>query len=196
MQFLWFLIYAANKVFGRLASYIWMKSTDAYLRKKARTYNKIHFYGRTNLTHVHLLDIGKNIHVNSGAWWVCEGGLEIGDNCHFGKNLTIYTKNHNYNGSALPYDNTNILKPVKIGKNVWLGANVTVLPGTTIGDGAIIGAGAIVYGTIPPHEIVGAAKPNVIGTRDLQHYENLDANGLYGGAGGKPLKAGDKNAAE
>lgn len=56
------------------------------------------------------LTIGDNVHVNFGANWICDGGLAIGDNVHFGPNSTIYTRNHNTRGTALPYDTENIAR--------------------------------------------------------------------------------------
>ena len=144
--------------------------------------------GRGRFANVSGLRVGNNVHVNFGANWVCDGGLTIGDNVHFSSNCTIYTRNHNARGTALPYDEENIARPVTIERNVWIGVNVTIVPGTTIGEGAIIGAGAVVYGDIPAFTILGAAQPATIGARDEDHYRELDAKGRYGGPGGKLIK--------
>lgn len=133
------------------------------------------------------INIGENVQINANAIIRGEGGLTIGDNTHIAKNIVIYTHNHNYEGKALPYDDTFTYKEVSIGKNVWIGINVTILPGTQIGDGAIIGAGSVVKGEIPPLSIYGASEGKVIKTRNAEHYNKLESEGKYGGPSGKPL---------
>lgn len=152
---------------------------ESYLKQYAQVSGKLKISGYGRFMCVSNLSIGNNVGINFGAYWVCEGGLLIGDNCRFAKNVTIYTRNHNYKGGKLPYDETNILKPVTIGKNVWVGTNVTILPGSKINDGAIIGAGAVVFGEIPAGAIVGAAGTNTISSRDMDHYYRLDFESKY-----------------
>src|SRR5690606_11293484 len=101
--------------------------------------------------------------------------------------VVIYTINHNYRGSRLPYDDTHIAKSVEIGKNVWIGMGVTVVPGSKIGDGAIVGSGTVVYGEIGEGEIVGNAGLKVLGRRDLDHYKNLVLARKYGGVNGREV---------
>ena len=123
--------------------------------------------------------IGNNVQINRGAFIRSSGGLTIGDNVYAARNLTIYTVNHNYSGTALPFDDTIIKKSVVIKKNVWIGINVTIIPGVTIGEGAIIGAGSIVSNDVPPLGIVGSAPLRIIRYRDNQHYSQLEANQSY-----------------
>ncbi len=130
---------------------------------------------------------GDNVHVGAGYFLVGLGGLEIGDNTHISRNLLVYTVNHDWRGRCLPYDDTQIPRPVRIGRNVWIGMNVVVLPGAVIGDGAIIGAGAVVHGEVPALAIVGAAGQQLIGERDRAHYEQLEREGRYGGVSGVPM---------
>jgi maltose O-acetyltransferase len=133
--------------------------------------------------------VGSNVHIGAGYFLVGLGGLEIGDNTHISRNLLVYTVNHDSRGRCLPYDDTQVPRPVCIGRNVWIGMNVVLLPGTVIGDGAIVGAGAVVHGEVPPLAIVGAAGQQVIGERDRAHYQQLEREGRYGGASGVPLPA-------
>ena len=119
------------------------------------------------------------------AYIRAEGGLEIADNVHIARNLTLYTINHNYHGAALPYDHTYVAKPVVIERNVWIGVNVTIVPGITIGEGAIIGAGTVVAQDIPPLAIVGSQQARIIKYRDREHYIKLEQQKNYGGVSGK-----------
>ncbi len=68
----------------------------------------------------------------------------IGRNVSFSYRNMIITSTHDYN------DFSNIIvKPVRIGDNVWITSNVTILPGVTIGSNTIIGAGSVVSKDIP-----------------------------------------------
>lgn len=184
MQRIAVMFYYLTRVQARLSVKFWQWTTSAYLKQASKTCGTIKVNGRGRFANVHELTIGNNVHVNFGANWVCGGGLIIGDNVHISSNCTIYTRNHNSRGSALPYDAENLPRPVTIARNVWIGTNVTILPGAHIGEGAIIGAGAVVHGKVPPLAIYGAAAPVQIGERDQEHYAALERKGHYGGASG------------
>lgn len=162
----------------------------AHLYKKSakKLGEGVHFNGISRITGLKEVVIEDNVHIGGGGFIKGEGGVHIGANTHISRNLTIYSRNHNYEGIALPYDNTFRDRPVVVGKNSWIGMNVTILPGAQIGEGAIIGAGAVVYGKIPAGTIVGAAAPQQIRMRDMEHYNRLEEGKQYGGKGGRPLK--------
>lgn len=101
------------------------------------------------------------------------GNVTFGDNFHSGEHCRIITSNHNFNGEAVPYDNTMIHKDVVIGNNVWLGYGVIILGGVTIGDGAIIQAGSVVVKDIPYCGIAGGMPAKVFKYRDIEKYERL-----------------------
>lgn len=133
------------------------------------------------------LFLGKNVHIGDNAYFKTEGEIHIGDNCHISRNATIYSVNHNYEGSALPYDNTTIQKKVVIEKNVWIGINVNIVPGVKLGEGSIIGMGSTVTKDVLPLGIAGGNPAKIIKYRNRDHYMNLEKQGLYGGANGRPL---------
>ncbi|NIJ36411.1 acetyltransferase-like isoleucine patch superfamily enzyme [Sphingopyxis panaciterrae] len=168
-----------NRVIEKLVGYYWGWSLKSYIQAKAARCGSVFLAGYGRFAHVAELEIGDNVHINVGAYWVCEGGVSIGDNTIFAKNVTIYARNHNYGGDELPFDHTNLYRPVAIGRNVWVGANVTILPGARIGDGAIIGAGAVVAGEVPDGAIFVAQKAGQIGSRDMEHYRRLDEAKAY-----------------
>lgn len=91
----------------------------------------------------------------------------------------IICQNHNYEGTAIPYDSTYISKDVIIGKCVWFGNKVTVVGNVTIGDGAIIAAGSVVVKDVPRCAIVGGNPAKVIKYRDIEHYDKLDREKRY-----------------
>ena len=149
----------------------------------------VRFNGRIVITSPESVSIGNNVHIGDNAWIKGEGGLVIGDNTHISRNLVLYTVNHDYLGSRLPYDENLIKKPVQIGRNVWIGMNVCIAPGTVIGDGAIIGIGTVVFGKVPPLAIIGSAPWRIIGERPADHYNRLDFLKAYGGINGNPLNS-------
>lgn len=122
--------------------------------------------------------LGEHVHFN-GAVFYGGGPVTIGNWFHSGEGLRIFTRNHNYEGEAIPYDETYVRKPVTIGDCVWVGAYVILLPGTTIGEGAIIQAGSVVHGEIPPMAIAGGNPAKVFAWRDKDRYQRLKASGRF-----------------
>lgn len=161
---------------------------NKYRRRLSRIGKGVNFRGFSTITGLEKIEIEDNVQINENAYIRGEGGLFIGANTHIAKNLVIYTHNHNYQGSALPYDHSKIYKKVIIEKNVWIGINVTILPGTHIQEGAIIGAGAVVTGTVPALAIYGASVGKVLKYRDQDHYKDLESKKAYGGASGNILQ--------
>ncbi|HLR25862.1 MAG TPA: acyltransferase [Fodinibius sp.] len=131
--------------------------------------------------------IEQNVHIGDNVHIRAEGGLFIGANTHISRNFVCYTMNHDYEGKRLPIDDTDIHKPVHIGKNVWIGMNVVVAPGTVIEDGVIVGAGCTVAGHVPALSIIGSQKYRLLKKRDEEHYNRLENESQYGGISGRPL---------
>lgn len=108
-----------------------------------------------------------------------DGEVKIGRYFHSGVECMIITRNHNYEGGAIPYDDTFVYKDVEIGDFVWMGSRVTVLPGARIGEGAIIQAGAVVHGEIPPLAVAGGNPAKVFKYRDAARFEKLKKEGKF-----------------
>lgn len=108
-----------------------------------------------------------------------KGKVTIGSYFHSGTGCQMITSFHNYEGDAIPYDETYIDKDVTIGDCVWLGNNVIILGGVTIGEGAIIQAGSVVCKDIPPYSIAGGHPAMVFKTRDIEHYKTLKEKGEF-----------------
>ena len=123
-------------------------------------------------------NLGSNVNFN-GMKIQGTAKVNIGDNFHSGIECMIITDSHNYEGNAIPYDETVISKDVIIEDNVWLGNRVIVLPGVTIGEGAIVQAGSVVVGDIPKYAIAGGHPAKVFKSRDKDHYEKLKKEGKF-----------------
>lgn len=160
-------------------------------QKFAKCGNDLHIYFPCHISRPDQMRVGNNVHINRRAFIRAEGGLSIGDNVHIASNVTIYTINHNYEGAAIPYDQSLIGKSVVIERNVWIGINVTIIPGITIGEGAIIGAGTVVSSAVPAFSVIGSSPVRVIKYRNKGHYMDLDKKKLYGGVDGYLYKGED-----
>ena len=122
--------------------------------------------------------LGNNVNFN-GMCIQGHGDVMIGDNFHSGEDILIITQNHNYEGEKIPYDESNILKPVTINDNVWIGTRVTILGGVVIGEGAIIQAGSTVVSDIPDCAIAGGHPAKVFAYRNKEHYYDLKKKEQY-----------------
>lgn len=129
--------------------------------------------------------IGNNFYANNGLTILDVCPVEIGDNCFFGPNVSLYTPLHplRYQERNQYYDE-NIKRdtdmeygaPIKIGDNCWFGGNVVVLPGVTIGSGCVIGAGSVVTHDIPDNYLAygNPCKAIRLITEEDSIYKNKD----------------------
>ena len=108
-----------------------------------------------------------------------DGKVSIGNYFHSGIECMMVTSNHNYEGEAIPYDDTYVHKNVNIGDCVWFGNCVMVVGNVNIGEGAIIAAGSVVCKDVPECAIVGGNPAKVIKYRDKEHYFKLKAEGKF-----------------
>ncbi|MDP2761374.1 MAG: acyltransferase [Sideroxyarcus sp.] len=124
--------------------------------------------------------IGRGSVINGGSVIHCAGGVSIGNYVHIGHGFCAYSTNHNYvSNHAIPYDSTEVVKPVEIGDCVWIGANVSIVPGVKIGEGAVVGMGAVITRDVPAGAIVGGNPAQIIGYRDLEIYTRLKSEGKF-----------------
>lgn len=157
-------------IIGRARAFIVLRQVGSHK-------NEIFVNGRTRLSKKTFL--GKNPNFN-GMTINGYGEVVIGDNFHSGTDCLIITSNHNYDlGKKIPYDETNILKKVIIGDNVWFGDRVIVIGDVTIGEGAIVQAGAVVVQDVPAGAIVGGNPAKVFKYRNMDHYNKLKLKGLF-----------------
>ncbi len=180
------LTVAANAA-GRL---IWLLNNEYVKRRFGYCGRGVRIHGRFRVTAPENLHLEDNVHINENAFIRAEGGLHIGANTHISRNLVVYTMNHQYEGECLPYDASKVLKPVRIGRNVWIGMSVIIIPGVTIGDGAVIGMGTVVTSDVPPLTVVGGAPQRVLKVRSEAHYRKLEQERRYGGMSGYLWRGG------
>lgn len=98
-----------------------------------------------------VLDIGKNVFINSGTKINVRKHVSIGDDCMIGQNVLIYDHDHDYRSDNIR--EKFVTGPISIGKNVWIGSGVIILKGVSIGDNSIIAAGTVVINDVPANVV-------------------------------------------
>ncbi|KUJ15662.1 uncharacterized protein LY89DRAFT_90811 [Mollisia scopiformis] len=91
------------------------------------------------------ISIGQDVAIGKNCTILDTCEVEIGDRCHIGPNVNIYT-------ATLPIDpkrrlgsrGPNFGRKITIESDCWIGGGVTILPGRTIGKGSTVGAGSVV----------------------------------------------------
>ncbi|CAI4215082.1 unnamed protein product [Parascedosporium putredinis] len=109
------------------------------------------------------ISIGQNVVIGRNCTITDTCEVKIGDNCHIGPNVSIYT-------TSLPIDpkrrmgskGPQLGKPVTIEPDCWIGGGAIILPGRTIGKGSTVGAGSIVTRDVPPFTVVVGNPAKVI----------------------------------
>lgn len=163
------------KVLSKIKRRLRTKINTTITKRKVKSYkNPLRVNYKSTFSRNTILE--KNTNFN-GITIHGNGNVTIGSNFHSGKDLKIFTTNHNYEGESIPYDSTFIFKDIVIEENVWIGSSVIVLGGVTIGEGAIIQAGAVVVSDIPKYAIAGGNPAKVFKHRNSVHYEKLKSEG-------------------
>ncbi len=105
--------------------------------------------------------LGENTFFNTNCSINSLCKVQIGANCLFGQNVSIYDHNHQFrNKSILIKDQGYTTAPVQIGNNCWIGSNVIILKGVTIGNNCVIGANCIIHNDIPDNSLVYSETSN------------------------------------
>lgn len=94
------------------------------------------------------LAIGSNTFLNNGAYIEVSHGVNVGERCFIGPELSVFDRNGHHRSIVGREEG------VDVGDDVWIGAQSTLLPGTNIGSGAIVGAGSVVNGTVEENMLV------------------------------------------
>ena len=92
-------------------------------------------FGNVDIASPQKCHIGHHVSIHD-AYWNASGEITIGNYVHFGPRVNILTVSHNIRGEEIPYDSTNVYKPVVIEDFVWVGSDVIIAPGTHIEEGA------------------------------------------------------------
>ena len=112
---------------------------------------------------------GRNVNIESAAYFGSGRGISIGDNSGIGVNafisgavsigrnvmmgndVMIIGTSHEFSRTDIPMMEQGFRpdRRIMIGDDVWIGSRAIILSGVSIGSGVIIGAGAVVTNDIP-----------------------------------------------
>lgn len=96
------------------------------------------------------LSIGNYVHIGSGCYLGCSGGITLEDFSGLSQGVKIYSSSDNYGGDVLtnptiPSTYTGaIIQSVTLEKHVIVGSGSVILPGVTIEVGSAVGALSLV----------------------------------------------------
>lgn len=99
------------------------------------------------------ISVGARSFLNFGCVILDVLPVYIGEDCHIGPGVHIYTVDHPQQ-AGIRRTGLESGKPVTLGNNVWIGGGAIILPGITIGDDAVVGAGSVVTHDVPAGTVV------------------------------------------
>lgn len=113
----------------------------------------------------HFTSIGDNFISGEGLNLIEEGGITIGNNVRFGRDVTIITRT-SPDEAELRQRGYMLKDPVKIGDNVLIGSGTLIMPNVTLGRGVVVDQGTVVKDSFPdfmhlagnPAVIIGRVK--------------------------------------
>lgn len=138
------------KLFKKIAG-TWCYTRKELIKNGAVIGKNFDNYGHVDYNHCHLLTIGDDVTLASGARILLHDASL--------KKRIGYSK----------------IGRVEIGSNVFIGANAIILPNIKIGSNVVIGAGTIVSKDIPDNCVVVGNPAKVISTYDDYFQKNKKA---------------------
>ena len=112
---------------------------------------------------LHNVSIGRYCSIAAGTWvsphehpvnWITTSPIAYGSIFHAKPDCAV-----NFIDGL---EENKIVRPVKIGNDVWIGSCCFIKGGITIGDGAVVAAHAVVTHDVPPYAIVGGSPARII----------------------------------
>ena len=117
------------------------------------------------------LSLGNYIHIGSGCYLGCAGGIALEDFSGLSQGICIYSGTDDYSGASLtnptvPKKYLNVkYAPVILEKHVIVGSGSVILPGVTIGQGSSVGALSLVTKSLDEWGVYFGAPAKKIKTR-------------------------------
>lgn len=115
-------------------------------------------------------------------------GVKLGDDCRlinvdFSSEPYLITLGNHVSATATRFEThdggvwvfrdrhplVDVVKPIKVGNNVFIGYGSVILPGVTIGDNVVIGAYSVVSRDVPSNSVAAGIPAKVL--KDVAAYE-------------------------
>ena len=103
------------------------------------------------------LQIGNHVSIGDQTAIHVGDRVTIGNDTLISRDCVIMDRDYHCFNSE-----TEIIRPITIGNNVWIGRGVMIMKGVTIGDGAVIGAGSVVTKDVPPNSCAAGNPARVV----------------------------------
>ena len=107
--------------------------------------------------------VGNRVFIGRGTEFNIRGRIEIGDDCLIASGCTFVDADHGREPEAPMNLQEPVIRPIRLGRNVWIGARSVILKGVEIGDGAVIGAGSVVTRPVAAGAVVAGNPARMIG---------------------------------
>jgi acetyltransferase-like isoleucine patch superfamily enzyme len=142
--------------------YNWIRYRNnpvGYFKKQGVTFgDNCRLIGKNDFgSEPYLITIGNHVSITSSTFITHDGGVWI------------------FREKAPSID---IIKPIKIGNNVFIGAECLILPGVTIGDNVVIGARSVVTKDLPANAVYAGVPARFIKTAD-DYWNGMQANIIH-----------------
>ena len=108
------------------------------------------------------VNVGRNVHISTGACIFGGEGVEIGDYSAVSVQAKILTATEDLSGESfvnptVDHDRAPIRAPIRIGRHCVVGAGSVLLPGADMPDGACLGALSLLKAPLAPWSINAGA---------------------------------------
>jgi len=171
-----FMHYVLNRIIAFIPSWFIRRNYIKFLGAEIGNHSRIDM--GVYITNIRRnLKIGDYVHINQGSIFLCNGGIEIGNNVSISHRVGLFSDGHDVQSSDFAY----ISGKIKIEDYVWIGANAIILSGKngiTIGKGAVICAGAVVTKNVEAFSIVAGVPAKVVGKRN-ENFEYYPLKGAF-----------------
>jgi len=132
------------------------KNATIEIGRKVQLHRDVKLSAWGNEHHAEII-IGSNTSIGDRTEIHAGKKVTIGEGCNIAWDVCIMDRDyHKFNSQ------TEEIKPVNIGNNVWIGCNSIILKGVTIGEGAVVAAGSVVTKDVAPRTLVGGNPAKVI----------------------------------
>lgn len=107
--------------------------------------------------------IGNDTYFNEGCKIICMEKIQIGENCLFAPNVSIYDHDHRFDDKKILINNQGFkTDKITIKENIWIGTNCVVTKGTVINERVVVGANSLIKGNLISNNLYAGSPVKII----------------------------------